>query len=52
MRGAIPSEESVIVLMTKTAMDKSTYHLALLAVDMDKKLSPEEELNFLDLLNN
>jgi hypothetical protein len=36
MRGAMPSEESVIVLMTKTAMDKSVYQRALLAVDMDE----------------
>ena len=52
MRGAMPSEESVIVLMAKTAMDKMAYHRALPAIDMDKKLFPDEEPNFLDLLNN
>jgi hypothetical protein len=52
MRGAMPSEESVIVLMAKTAMDKTAYHRALPAVDLDKELFPDEGDNFLDLLNN
>ena len=52
MRGAMPSEESVIVLMAKTAMDKMAYHRALPAIDMDKKLFLDEGPNFLDLLNN
>ena len=52
MRGAMPNEESVIVLMAKTAMDKTAYHRALPAVDLDKKLFPDEGGNFLDLLHN
>lgn len=52
MRGAMPNEESVIVLMAKTAMDKTAYHRALPAVDLDKKLFPDEGSNFLDLLHN
>jgi transposase-like protein len=52
MRGAMPNEESVIVLMAKTAMDKSAYYRALPAIDIDKKLFPDERDNFLDLLHN
>jgi putative transposase len=52
MRGAMPSEESVIVLMAKTAMDKTAYYRALPAVDIDKELFPDEGSNFLDLLHN
>jgi len=52
MRGAMPNEESVIALMAKTAMDKTTYRRALPGIDRDKELFPEEELNFLDLLHN
>ena len=52
MRGAMPNEESVIVLMAKTAMDKTAYRRALPGIDRDKELFPEEELNFLDLLHN
>jgi len=52
MRGAMPNEESVIVLMAKTAMDKTAYRRALPGIDRDKDLFPEEELNFLDLLHN
>ncbi len=51
MRGAMPSEESVIVLMSKTAMDKTAYYRALPAVDVDKDLFPDEKDSFLDLLN-
>ena len=39
MRG-IPNEESVIVLMAKTAMDKTTYRRALPGIDRDKDLFP------------
>jgi transposase-like protein len=52
MRGAMPSEESVIVLMAKTAMDKSAYHRALPGIDQDRKLFPEDNSRFLDLINN
>lgn len=52
MRGAMPNEESVIVLMAKTAMDKSAYYRALPAIDLDNKLFPDESRNFLDLLHN
>jgi hypothetical protein len=40
MRGAILSEESVIVMMAKTAMDR------------DGKLFPEDKSRFLELINN
>ena len=43
MRGAMPNEESVIVLMAKTAMDKTAYRRALPGIDRDKELFPEEE---------
>lgn len=52
MRGAMPSEESVIVLMAKTAMDKSAYYRALPGIDRDNKLFPEDNSRFLDLINN
>ena len=52
MRGAMPSEESVIVLMAKTAMDKSAYYRALPGIDQDSKLFPEDNDRFLDLINN
>ena len=52
MRGAMPSEESVIVLMAKTAMDKTAYHRALPGIDLDLKLFPEDNSRFLDLINN
>lgn len=52
MRGAMPSEESVIVLMAKTAMDKSAYYRALPGIDQDLKLFPEDNSRFLDLINN
>jgi putative transposase len=52
MRGAMPSEESVIVLMAKTAMDKVAYYRALPGIDQDSKLFPEDNSRFLDLINN
>jgi putative transposase len=52
MRGAMPSEESVIVLMAKTAIDKSAYHRALPGIDQDKKLFPKDNTRFLDLINH
>jgi len=51
MRGAMPNEESVIVLMAKTAMDKKSYLRALPGIDKDKKRFPEERRYFLDLIN-
>jgi len=50
MRGAMPNEESVIVLMAKTAMDKTAYTRALPAIDVDLKLFPEDDTRFLDIL--
>ena len=52
MRGAMPTEESVIVLMAKTAMDKKAYFRALPGIERDKVLFPDDSGNFLDLLNN
>jgi putative transposase len=52
MRGAMPNEESVIVLMAKTAMDKTAYTRALPAIDMDEALFPEDNVSFLDLIND
>lgn len=46
MRGAMPNEESVIVLMSKTAMDKTAYYRALPAIDMDENLFPMEKKQF------
>ena len=50
MRGAMPNEESVIVLMAKTAMDKTAYTRALPAIDADTKLFPVDDNRFLDLI--
>jgi transposase-like protein len=50
MRGAMPNEESVIVLMAKTAMDKTAYTRALPAIDSDTTLFPEDDTRFLDLI--
>jgi len=46
MRGAMPNEESVLVLMGKTAMDKSCYQRCLPRIDMDQKLFPPEGGSF------
>ncbi len=51
MRGAMPDEESVIVLMAKTAIDKASYYRALPVIDNDEKLFPIEKNYFLDLIN-
>jgi transposase-like protein len=51
MRGAMPNEDSVIVLMSKTAMDKTAYYRALPAVDMDEKLFPDEKRYFPVMIN-
>lgn len=42
MRGALPSEESVLLLMGKTAMDKEAYDRALPWMELDKSLFPGE----------
>ena len=52
MRGAMPSEESVIVLMAKTAMDKTSYSRALPGIYQDISLFPDDSNRFLDLINN
>ena len=41
MRGAMPNEESVILLMGKTAMDKRSYSRVLPGIDADKRLFPD-----------
>lgn len=42
MRGAMPNEESVILLMGKTAMDKKSYLSQVPRIDLDKDLFPDE----------
>lgn len=42
MRGAMPNEESVILLMGKTAMDKKSYLRQVPRIDLDKNLFPDE----------
>jgi len=46
----MPNEESVIVLMAKTAMDKTAYTRALPAIKSDTTLYPEDDTRFLDLI--
>ena len=41
MRGAMPNEESVILLMGKTAMDKKSYLRKVPRIDLDKDLFPD-----------
>ncbi len=43
MRGALPDENSVIVLMGRTAMDKESYHRVIPRIREDKVLFPFEE---------
>ena len=42
MRGAMPNEESVLLLMGKTAMDKKSYLRQVPRIDLDKNLFPDE----------
>ena len=42
MRGAMPDEDSVIVLMGKTAMDKESYMRIIPRIREDKTLFPDE----------
>lgn len=41
MRGAMPSEESVLLLTGKTAMDKKSYLRPVPRIDLDWGLFPE-----------
>ena len=45
MRGAMPNEESVLVLMGKTAMDKSSYNRILPGITTDRTLFPSASTN-------
>ncbi|SFF11929.1 IS256 family transposase [Thermophagus xiamenensis] len=51
MRGAMPNEESVIVLMAKTAMEKRAYFRQLPGIDRDKTLFPGKQVEHPDLIN-
>ena len=42
MRGDMPNEESVILLMGKTAMDKKSYLRQVQRIDLDRALFPDE----------
>ena len=42
MHDAMPNEESVILLMGKTAMDKKSYLRQVPRIDIDKNLFPDE----------
>ena len=41
MRGTMPNEESVLLLMGKTAMDKKSYLRPVPRIDLDRELLPE-----------
>ena len=41
MQGAMPNEESVLLLMGKTAMDKKSYLRPVPRIDLDRDLFPE-----------
>ncbi len=43
MRGAMPNEESVLLLMEKTAMDKKSYLRQVQRIDLDTTLFPPEK---------
>ncbi len=43
MRGAMPNEESVLLLMGKTAMDKKSYLRQVPRIDLDETLFPPEK---------
>lgn len=45
MRGAMPNEESVLVLMGKTAMDKTSYNRILPGITTDRTLFPSTDEN-------
>ena len=45
MRGAMPNEESVLVLMGKTAMDKTSYNRILPGMTTDRTLFPSTDEN-------
>ena len=42
IRGAMPDEDSVIVLMGRTAMDKESYNRVIPRIREDKTLFPNE----------
>lgn len=44
MRGAMPNEESVLLLMGKTVMDKKSYLRLVPRIDLDRGLFPEVRL--------
>ncbi len=46
MRGAMPNEESVLLLMGKTAMDKKSYRRQVPRIDADGTLFPAEKPPF------
>lgn len=41
MHGAMPNEESVLLLMGKTAMDKKSYLRQVPRIDLDKTMFPD-----------
>ena len=43
--GAMPNEESVLVLMGKTAMDKTSYNRILPGITTDRTLFPSTDEN-------
>jgi transposase-like protein len=43
MRGAMPNEESVLVLMGKVSMDKEAYNRELPGINKDETLFPREK---------
>ncbi len=43
MRGAMPNEESALLLMGKTAMDKKSYLRQVPRIDLDATLFPPEK---------
>ena len=52
MRCAMPTDESVIVLMGRTAMDKKSYSRVLPGILTDKTLFPDKTRRLLDMLEN
>lgn len=41
IRGAMPNEESVLLLMGKTAIDKKSYLRQMPRINLDNTLSPD-----------